>query len=296
MTVPNWMRKQREQEIRANLFATHMKSSTKNVRRNRTVHMCVGGIWVFVCLLERLPLDFCRTQILIHSILFDSALYCCCCCCCSLVYYGLNGIFMQTNHKLNIVLIILSLWVSVCLYFLFYALSGLIMPTMRIHTRPPHTHTHTHLFVCIWFVMLPLIVVLRCGSETEKPATATTTETRSFSMGSGQIFNLFVMVVSVTVWIAWQLNCNMPKVNVEHRAKGVCCVTTTTTTRAAAAASTAHANSLAHKQNDGQIPCSHTQLTHYQHCKSNWYCDDSLVLTPSIPLILFNMGILTRQK
>lgn len=78
--------------------------------------------------------------------------------------------------------------------FLFYALSGLIMPTMRTHTRPPHRHTHTSLYA----YDLLCCVAIHCGVvEKQNEATA---ETRSFSRwdrGKSSIY--FVMVVSVTV-------------------------------------------------------------------------------------------------
>ena len=68
-----------------------------------------------------------------------------------LLVYGYNGIFMQTNHKLNIVLITLSM----CF---FYALSSLIMPTMKIHARPsPSFYMHMICYAAISYVVVVVV-------------------------------------------------------------------------------------------------------------------------------------------
>lgn len=136
--------------------------------------------------------------------------------------------------------------------FLFYALSGLIMPTMR--TLTPARPTHTYLFVCIWFVMLPLIVVLRVIVKQN--------EMRSFSMASGQIFNLFcdgLLVWPCELHGNWIAIC--PKLMLNTKPKGIRCTT------------------QQHRAN-GQI--SYSLNLHITNIVNQIDCDDSLVLTPSI--------------
>lgn len=84
------------------------------------------------------------------------------------------------------------------------------------------------------------------------------------------------MVVRVTVWIAWQLNCIMPEVDINKaKPKGVCW--TDQRTRQQHRART-------HQQTDGQIFYSlSTFILHITNIVNQIDCDDLAgVLTPSI--------------
>lgn len=139
------------------------------------------------------------------------------------------------------------------------------MPTMRIHARPTPSFISPSIFM--WFVMLPFI------SLTSKPTT--TTKHGHSQWDRGQIFNPFVMVVSVTVWIAWQLNCNMPKVDVENEEET--------------------------KSNKPKGVCSHlllsTLILHIINIVNQIDCGDSLVLTPtSIDLVQHGKTVSWEKK
>lgn len=203
-------------------------------------------------------------RIKFEFILFCSIAHYCCCCCywaiaaAAALVYGLNGIFMQTNHKLNIVLIIPSMYASVCIFILRFKWLN-YANNENSHTRPPHTHIP----FCMHMICdVAINCGVTCNSKTKWNAVILD------GIGAN-LQSILWWVVSVTVWIAWQLNCNMPKVNVKHQAEGDSLYNTATS----------------RKWTDFLL----TQFTHYQHCKSNWLWWFACFDTIHFPLILFNM-------